>query len=183
LYDLLREKIDKESEEVVETRDEKITEVNVGEYRFLDYERAGKKTGTTILADQVHPTFTRSFQQSLSFERYKDPPVNWKDSVRFLSTIHSLQELGDYWRLLWELSAACPVAYLSATAVPRKLIANEQRKLESYDFRLLVDGIQLFKPIYLRSNRYGYTTKVIEPEQKLVYGRNLRFHGYIAVQE
>ncbi len=62
-------------------------------------------------------------------------------------------------------------------------IHEDQELLEHYNFRVLVDGIQLFKPAFLQGNPNGYTWQKIPPVTKTVYGKTLRFHGYIVVQE
>ena len=114
---------------------------------------------------------------------YKPPPRDWKALIRAVSKFHSLQELGDYWRLIWELSAACPVPYVSAQALPPKLIVRDQKRLLGDNFSVMVDGISLFKPVYLYGNPGGYTAIPIEPQTMKVYDRSLSFHGYIVVQE
>lgn len=182
LYDLLKEKLDSDS--IVVKNGGSIKEVDIGEYEFIeDYNPKKRPTGTVVIADAVHPTFTRVFQESLKFERYRDPARDWKKALATLSRFHSLQELGDYWRLLWELAACCPIPYVSKDALPEGLVADEHKTLAGYDFRLVVDGIQLFKPVRLRRNPYGYTTRKIEPQTQQVYGNELSFRGYIAVQE
>lgn len=95
----------------------------------------------------------------------------------------TLQVLGDYWRLLWELSVACPIPYISEKALPEKVILEEQKALEAYKFKVAVDGLELRKPVLLTGNKWGYTVKRIEPQEIRVYGKRLRFHGYIVVQE
>jgi hypothetical protein len=140
--------------------------------------------GTRILADDVTPTFTQAFLNSLTLEEFKPIPAEWKNAVtRILSKSHSLQLLGDYWRLLWELSAACPIPYLADDAVPGGLIKDFQASLERYKFSLFADGRQLFKPVFLKKNPGGYTTKSIPSVEKKIYGRTLKFSGYIVVQE
>ena len=178
LYDLLKERLDDNDEMLVKTQ-----EVDVGEYQFETFDSQALRHGTVLVADDVHPTFARSFQQSVRFEHYREPPLDWSKALDIVSKVRSLQELGDYWRLLWELSAACPVPYLHENALPDQLVAEEQRKLLSYNFKVLVDGIQLFKPVFLRDNPGGYTTYKIAPQTNKVYGRDLTFHGYIVVQE
>jgi hypothetical protein len=184
LYDLLKERLDKDDEELV-TETDAGREVDVGEYSFVEYKPTTRR-GTNIIADDVHPTFARSFQQSIRRDKYpkfKEPSLEWSKSVKITQSVHSLQELGDYWRLLWELSASCPIPYLSDRALPERVVADEHERLVSYDFQLVVDSITLAKPINLQRNVGGYTVHRIEPQHNLVYGRNLRFHGYIVVQE
>jgi hypothetical protein len=191
LYDLLKQKLDVDDEAIVgETanvpyKDEQVSvkPVDVGEYSFesFDSDEAPRK-GTQIIADDLHPTFIRSFQSSVNHSQFKKPPLEWAKAVRLVSRQETLQQLGDYWKLLWELSASCPVPYLSEDALPEGLVTDVQRKLLSYKFRLFVDGIQLFKPVMLEGNEAGYTVHRFS-ERKLVYGRKLSYHGYIAVQE
>jgi hypothetical protein len=174
LYDLLGKKID-------QSRSPKI--VDVGTYEFEDVELEKTKFGTLLLADDVHPTFIKAFQDSLEFENFEEPPQNWKLAIEITKTVRSLQQLGDYWRLLWELSASCPVPYVSADALPRGLAKADNARLTRYDFNVVVDGIQLFKPVALRGNEAGYTYKRIEPQKMNIFGNQLRFHGYLLVQE
>jgi hypothetical protein len=137
----------------------------------------------TIIADDLHPTFVRTFQRSLNFEDYKEPPLDWAQAVRFTTRVHSLQQLGDYWRLLWELAASCPIPYLTEHALPQRVAAEDHERLLRYDFKVVVDNIELRKPIWLRGNPGGYSVHPISSEERTVYGRRLRFHGYVVVQE
>ena len=186
LYDLLKEKLDRSDSDVVVTEQgnpEKVIEVDVGEYTFETLDPSGVRYGTTVVADELHPTFVSTFQKSLLFEKFTKPPLDWGKAVKIVSKFRSLQELGDYWRLLWELSVACPLPYLNKNAVPDKLILRDQERLLGYDFKVVVDGIQLFKPIMLYDNPNGYTTRAIDKQSLKIYAKNLIFHGYVVVQE
>jgi len=123
------------------------------------------------------------FRDSVRSEGYKQPPPDWKKLLTVISKVHSLQELGDYYRLIWELSAACPVSYVSSTAVPSGLITADQKRMESYNFTVRVDGMTLYKPVHLSKNPGGYTSTRIDSQKLRIYDRLLAFHGYIVVQE
>ncbi|MBC8030645.1 MAG: ATP-binding protein [Pyrinomonadaceae bacterium] len=195
LYDLLKERLDDDDAAIV--KDIMVQEpgeatsplkiVDIGKYEFeKDFDPNDVEVGTTIITNEIHPTFVQTFKESLDktkFEKFKEPPREWKRALQIFSSVHSLQELGDYWRLLWELAAACPIPFISETALPSKLIAEDQRRLESSDFKVYVDELQLLKPIALRGNKAGYTTIRIEPQARRVYSKDLRFHGYVVVQE
>jgi Histidine kinase-, DNA gyrase B-, and HSP90-like ATPase len=202
LYDLLKEKLDKDDPAIIKeletvressepaAGDEEeygVREVDIGEYTFdRDFDPTSVRRGTTIITDDIHPTFVQTFKESLNkeaFPKFKDPPSDWSKALTILSKVHSLQELGDYWRLLWELSAACPIPYVNDRALPRGVISEDQKRLESYNFKVLVDGIELFKPVSLHRNPGGYTTRVIGPHATTIYGKSLAFHGYLVVQE
>jgi hypothetical protein len=183
LYDLLKQRLDDNDPSVIQSVTPDVKEVDVGEYEFLPFERSVVKKGTHILADDLHPTFVSAFQESLKAPKYRDPPLSWDRAVKIAKKVHSLQELGDYWRLLWELSVSCPIPYLSGQALPEGLAKREQERLLSNNFAVDVDGIRLAKPVSLRGNPAGYTTRLIATTSETVYGKNLRFHGYILVQE
>jgi hypothetical protein len=183
LYDLLKESLDRNDPSV--TRQESGTrEVDVGDYHVEEsFDLRNVRFGTTIIADDVHPTFVRAFQDSVAFKGFKRPSKEWSGLLKIVSRVRSLQELGDYWRLIWELAASCPVPYLNDRAVPHNLIAEDQKTLKSYNFKVFVDGLELRKPVYLHGNPEGYTYQHIQPQTKRVYDKNLVFHGYIVVQE
>jgi hypothetical protein len=185
LYDLLKEKLDSDDSSVVTSSSERgFSEIDVGTYDFDDqYDLKKAKYGTTIVTDDVHPTFVRAFQQSLNSPKFQKPPSQWQKAIDIVSGVHSIQELGDYWRLLWELAASCPVPYVSGNCLPERLIFAEQKILESYNFKVIVDSLELRKPVHLKGNPAGYTIRRIQPHQLATYGKNLCFHGYIIVQE
>lgn len=181
LYDLIRERLDRDDDAIVHIHDneELASEVDVGEYKIdSNFDSEEYAFGTLILTNDVHPAFISAFRDT-----YTEPPLKWRAIVRETAKKHTIQELGDYWRLLWELSAACPVMYIDSTAVPEGLVRSDQQRLKSYNFRVIVDGIDLRKPVYLKGNPGGYTTHRIEDEAHRVFGRTVRFHGYIVVQE
>ena len=90
LYDLLKKRLDSGEGVVKET--ESVKEVDIGEYEFEpDFESKKRARGTVVIADAVHPTFTGVFQESLKFEKYKDPARDWKKALRTVSKVHSLQ--------------------------------------------------------------------------------------------
>jgi histidine kinase/DNA gyrase B/HSP90-like ATPase len=180
LYDLLKEKLDRNDKEIVNSD----REVDVGTYDFDDqFDLSLARFGTSIVSNDIHPSFVRAFQKSLSSPRFQKPPSKWDNAVKIPSRVHTIQELGDYWRLLWELAASCPVPYLSANSVPKGLIKDDQVRLTGFDFRVLVDNLELRKPILLKGNPGGYTTRLIRETTLKVYGKEVCFHGYILVQE
>jgi hypothetical protein len=185
LYDLLKEKLDSDDSSVVTPSSDKgFSEVDVGTYDFEDqYDLSRAKFGTTIMTEDVHPTFVRAFQQSLRSPKFRKPPSQWQKAIDIVSGVHSIQELGDYWRLLWELAASCPIPYVSGSCLPEKLISTEQKILESYNFKVFVDSLELKKPVHLAGNPAGYTIRRIHPQHLTLYGKSLCFHGYIIVQE
>ena len=185
LFDRLKERLDADDPDVVASRKaeapEYPDEIYAGNYEFEEFDADSARYGTRILADDLHPTFIKTFQESLTGS--KPVPMNWSKAIEIISSKRSLQELGDYWRLLWELAAACPLPYLNANVLPEGLIAQDQKRLKKYGFNVVVDSIELAKPVRLQNNPGGYTTYLIEEQVQKIYGRDLVFHGYIVVQE
>jgi hypothetical protein len=192
LYDLAKEKMDERKSELVHEAvtnvegGEQITGkiVDVGTYEFEKVSDDAPSKGTQILVDDVTPIFTQAFKESLTLEEYQPMPRDWRQAVvRVLNKSPSLQVLGDYWRLAWELSTACPLPYFANDALPKSVVKERNVELESYNFSMYLDGRQLFKPLWLRGNPGGYTTTYISSGPLKVYGKDLRFSGYIVVQE
>lgn len=177
LFDALKTKLDSG-----ETVHDKLVEV--GKFSIDEFDPKKARNGTAIITDDIIPTFIGAFQQSLKFEEFEEVPATWADAVnKVIVKVHSLQQLGDYWKLLWELSASTPIPYISKRALPEGLISKEQAALLEKNFKLIVDGVELEKPVNLQGNPGGYTVRKIEPQQQTVYGKTLAFHGYLAVQD
>jgi hypothetical protein len=185
LFDRLKERLDADDPEVVASKDKKAPEypdeIYAGNYEFEEFDPESVRYDTRILADDLHPTFIKTFQESLLGSNAV--PMNWSKAIEVISRKRSLQELGDYWRLLWELAAACPLPYLNAHVLPNSLIARDHKRLKKYGFNVVIDGIEPAKPVRLQDNPGGYTTHLIEEQRQQIYGRDLVFHGYIIVQE
>jgi hypothetical protein len=187
LNDFLKEDLDKakpDSVEVLNKEGEGSSKiVNVGEYEFDKFDDPGLKRGTLIIANDLHPIFVDRFQSSVSEKKFRPPADKWSDNIAKFRSVHSVQELGEYWKLFWEMSIACPVPYVNEHALPGGLIRSDQERLLSYKFKVIIDGIELRKPIFLQRNPGGYTSEVIESGELRIYARDLRFHGYLIVQE
>jgi hypothetical protein len=179
LYDLIRPRLDRDDKDIVRTAKEGVSEVDVGEYQILkEFDPSRYKIGTTIITNDPHPVFVQSFRES-----YQEPPSDWVAFIRRSAKVATIQELGDYWRLLWELAASCPLPYVGPNAVPGRLATEDHERLQHFGFRVLVDGLELRKPIRLTGNKAGYTTHKIERTTERVFGREVSFHGYMVVQE
>jgi hypothetical protein len=186
LYDLAKKRMDSATSDLVNVgtsrvgdEEFKTTIVEVGTFEFEKFDPERLSRGTRILAVDVQPTFTQAFQDTLT----QSVPQDWRRAVtRTLINAASLQQLGDYWRLLWELSAACPVPYLAEDAIPEGAVDDLNDELQKYNFNVYVDGRCLFKPVYLQGNPGGYTVKKFRHEN-IIYNNPLKFRGYVAVQE
>jgi Histidine kinase-, DNA gyrase B-, and HSP90-like ATPase len=178
LYDLLRQKLDKKKPKT------KLMTVDVGVYEVDEnFDPTTIDPGTLVYSDVMHPTVTRTMLEAINHQAFVEPALEWAECIKQVSKQRTLNELGEYWKLLWELAAACPLPYVDEEAVPNHLIKKDHAALKKYLFRVVVDGIELRKPVYLKDNKEGYTTVEIQQRAEEVYGSQLRYHGYIAVQE
>jgi hypothetical protein len=110
------------------------------------------------------------------------PPRDWKKTLQLMAKKESVTMRGAYWRFLWELAAACPVAYLTETSVPGGCVKTDQARLVDNKFAVYVDGRELRKPVHFPKRENGYSTLKFERDA-VIEGRPLRFHGYLLVQD
>ncbi len=171
--------------------------IDVGQFMIepIDYEP--KKAGTCVVASDIRSAFIKTFRETLG--EYSLPskfPV-------FLNKIHSARSvkvLGDYWQMVWELSVTCPLPYLDIGPFDydrieikpnykAALFALEQ-SLKAYQFEVVVDGLSLRRPnqyprVSLRTSGHEGIRGRLFPvnEETTVYGRRLKFSGYIFAQD
>ncbi len=205
LYDELRRKIDVDDAAVVkQSRIGRVLrgrrrEVVVGQYEFTEFDGEPLPSfGTLIESEDLIPTFSYAFQKT--YEDIREPPASakamgarrkrhpipesWLAFLERAATSATVQQLGDYWRWLWELSALVPIPYISAYALPRGVVAEHHRRLTRFRFSVFVDGLEIRKPAYIpRDNRGGFTSRRIERTTRLVMKRKLTYSGYVLVQE
>ncbi len=188
MMDFLREKV-----EEVDPR-ENDTEIDVGKFSIEHIEYDSEQAGTYVVASDMRSVFVRRFRDSFSF------PLPSRYSA-FLEVIHkhrSAKELGDYWQMVWGLTVACPVPYLEevfdwesveASKEFKTNFAELKQEIESYSFRVVVDGLTLHKPnVYpnpaKRRNGLPMTGRIFPVNYDLkVYSRPLKLRGYIYLQD
>lgn len=188
LYNLLKEKLDEPNSDVIvektTTENEPIQEIHIGEFEMLPFDpEEFDGTGTRIVADVMHPVFTRTFTEAATTYDDGVPAREWSAVLAQAKKHHSLQEMGDYFRFFWEIAASTPIPYVSVNAVPDGRIKQFQAQLLAADFHVFIDGREIFKPIFLTGNKNGYTTIPIPQTEGTPYSRRVSFSGYLAVQE
>src|SRR5260370_15545794 len=109
LYSLLKEELDKPDSQLVRRQaegSEDSLEVDIGEYEMLEFDPDEfEGTGTRIHADVMHPVFSRTFREAIKLPDGV-PQRKWRDAVAQISKHHSLQEVGEYFRFVWEIAAS-----------------------------------------------------------------------------
>jgi hypothetical protein len=196
ITEALRSRIDENDPAVVTRRRARTEGVVVGNWQFLPHPQERPGPGTVIVADALHVAFSESFRTTLvppesrsgsadlpldELKKYL-PPKRWNDFVAEVSRAPSLVSKGNYWALLWELGAACPVPYLADDALPHAVIKTENQRLNSYNFSVFVDGREVRKPISF-TNSIDFTTRRIRRTTTTVYNGKLTFSGYLVAQE
>jgi len=188
LIDFLHEKI-------FDTSPEREKEdLDVGKFSIEPIEFIEEQCGTYIVASDMRSAFVSKFRG------FPGNPLPSKFTV-FLDKIHSsrsINELGDYWQMIWELSIACPVPYIDSGPFNWVNIAYKKehresfnqikKKLQDYTFEVIIDGLSLRKPIIYPFPQKTYDGKKLKGElfffsfNEKIYGRPLMLQGYIYLQ-
>lgn len=176
--DELKERLDEEYDESKVGQ-----EYDIGNFELIEPTFSIAGSGTILVSDDLHPAFVTTFAESTSSDEFKKLNRNWSEIVsEVFNTTTSLQLAGEYVRLLWEMGAACPVPYISRNALPDDLVSKDHQRLMDYNFKVIVDGTEIRKPIALSGNEEGYVTYPIAETKASVFGKDLQFHGYLIAQ-
>jgi len=116
------------------------------------------------------------------------------DISEFIEPLASkdFRSISIYDNMIWELGLLCPIKYISRNDIifpSTKYIQNDIERLINYNFRLFVDGLEVYKPILFQKKKglenEGEDFKIYTlPEfDDLVGGEQLKFHGYIYSQK
>lgn len=168
--------------------------IDVGQFDVVTIDYDPKRVGTTVIASDVRKAFVRKFRESIT------QPLPSKMSA-FLHTVHhhrSTAELGDYWKMVWELAIACPLRYVdsglfdwnnaNASDETRQEIIERSETLRAYEFEVRIDGLTLRKPnIYpcpsVRRDGARMSGEVYPvTKNTTVYNRKLSLSGYVYLQ-
>ena len=191
LVDFLREKVSGISPEHAGDQP-----IDVGEFKIEMVDYRPDQAGTYVIASDMRSAFVKKFRETSG----KDPlPSRFSAFVKQVQHARSVKAISDYWQMVWELAVACPIPYAETNAFEwnsievnpelKHRLANLQKKLKTYQFEVVVDGLSLRKP-----NQYplpvqhtpGYertTGRLFSVDKDLeVYGQPLKLSGYIYLQ-
>lgn len=116
------------------------------------------------------------------------------DSVLLLKSLYELRDfkgISIYDYMIWELGLLCPIKYLREPNIifpSFKFIKRDMERLESYNFQLFVDGIEIYKPIcFSKSDQVqkedeDFKVYTLPQFDRVVAGEQLKFYGYIYSQ-
>lgn len=197
-----------------EPTEEQNEEYQIGYYTCVDIPYNSKQAGFFISTDDLLTTYTARYREDVQRKEFRKIPKNFKEFLIEVAKekYKSVTSLGDYWRLFWELSVASPVAYMkdgpfSETLIKSavkhdsredvkqvaKVIEELRDELEGYNFKVILDGVPLHKPVLIPNidEKAKTKEKPIEESQtrltpvnynKTIIGLPLKFRGYIYTQ-
>ena len=164
-------------------------EVQVGAYKI---ETAPEKVSahyTRVVMKNIIPAFRDKLANGPMTVAAGVTPATFKKSSmqEFVRTVSRdrVADHGAYAQLIWELAGTVPVKYMEGAPVPGPALENLRKRLESYQFRVFLDTVELRKPVLLP--RPADTIHKLFPipmcEEKLTGGRILRVSGYVYWQK
>lgn len=171
------------SEEAVRTN---LGEGKIGEYDIYKLPES-KESHYTIITT---PTGSKSFQNILGpgmspRDRFTKAAGESDTFEEFVNSLNSMTVtiLSEYQSFLWELASLTPVSYFTKGPIRNwHDLDNIKRGLETYNFRLIVDGYDIRKPVLLPTlpdlETIGEDYQVYPVEFK-DDDLGLEFYGYI----
>lgn len=193
-----------DKEEFIRDDDPETREVGVGTWRYevIDYEEA--KQGFRIYSPDVRNTFGREMRSSIGEKEREKMSFSLSDlhSEFYDKAKKSVRDCKPYLETIWELAILCPLAYhgepeeypihfASFASEEReshdfklaaKLIRDRQSRFLNDNFRLIFDGIELWRHIQLPTESETIPKLYHIEFDDLVFDSPLAFSGYIFAQ-
>ena len=193
-----------DKEQIIRNDDMETREIQVGtwEYQIIDYDET--KKGFRIYSSDVRNTFRREMKSSIGKKE--------RQKISFsLSNLHSefydksnrsIRDCKPYLETIWELAILCPLPYYGeeeeypinlGTFKPQEkkseeyqkavqFIQNRQDRFLKENFRVIFDGIELWRHIQLPTEE-EITPKLYFVEfDESVFDFRLKFSGYFFAQ-
>ncbi|MFH0832816.1 MAG: ATP-binding protein, partial [Candidatus Aenigmatarchaeota archaeon] len=135
--------------------DEKI---NIGEYYIYDdLPEERDKSYTSIILENMDDGFRKRLLEETSpdnilppeeFKLIKEDPKSFEKFIDWIRKHGKIRDLSEYNRMLWELSLLSPVRYVESGPVKNEIVITDiKKRLIDANFRVLVDGLELKKPV------------------------------------
>jgi hypothetical protein len=193
------------SAEEVSAEDEDKKEYEIGYYKCEEIDYDPKQDGVLISTNDLLSTYIERYREDVRRENFRRIPKKFEDFVKEVTKKkhRTITSLGDYWRLFWELSVSCPIPYMDEGPFRQELLesavskdSREEAKdviqvikglkeeLESYNFKVILDGVSLRKPLLIPNNEKDEIEARLTPisYDKDIIGLPLKFRGYIYTQ-
>ena len=180
--------VDIEEFETADSARQNVGSGNIGQYQ-IDQIPESPELHYTIVAtpsgsEQIRANLGKGRTPRNSFVRNSYDSESFEEFVRKIGDAPRRETLNDYEVFLWELASLCPVPYFEDGPVKGwDGWDHVKERLESYNFKVKVDGYELRKPILLPSggdlSQQGDDFQVYP----FSYGENgdvrLEFQGYV----
>jgi len=159
----------------------------VSEYKLTNYLKKDdnisiESSFTEITLKNLQPEFKDIINDRQPFGKEE---VNVTKFVEYSCTQKKgITDLGQYWRLLWEIACMAPVKYPKQTAKMNKIISDINNELESYNFTVTVNCNEIVKPFnFPMSGDLDGEYDILPIKQTLETSKGeLSFHGYVYTQ-
>lgn len=136
------------------TMTESLDKLKIGNVKLYQFDNPSKESYTKITFGELKEPFVRGlvgktgyvknfdFTKMSSYEEF----VKWLDEKE----IKRLDEISPFNRFMFELGLLTPVRYFPdgpVKGVKTSVLTKIKQRLEDYDFRVYVNGVEIFKPI------------------------------------
>lgn len=126
--------------------------VRIGEFEPVVYDEEKGKSYTQIILNEIDEGYRVSLTRGFNLPFFKKRVANPEGFFDFVKEVASVRrglgQFSEYDRLIWELALVTPVKYLqNGPIIDEKCIPQIIDRLNSYKFKVIVDGLELRKPI------------------------------------
>ena len=126
--------------------------LRIGEFEPVVYKEEKGRSYTEITLREINEGYRKSLARDFDLPSFKQRVANPQGFLEFVKKVaaarRGLSQFSEYDRLVWELSVGAPVKYLeNGPIINEKCIPHIKKRLKDYDFRVIVDGLELRKPI------------------------------------
>jgi len=173
---------------------ETLDKLTIGNVKVFQEDRKSSKTFTQIILCDIKEPFSRELAVEASDPNYSfdfAKASSYKEFIDWIDRkqIKRLEYISGYGRFIFELGLLTPVRYLAGGPIRgyenSRVIRRINDRLSSFNFRVFVNGMEIFKPILLphisdnlQKKGEDYKLYEIEVDEKLPDGRKLKALGY-----
>ncbi len=174
-------------------------EIKVGNWKLIRIPYDDSRQGFRIYTSDVRETFRKEMLESINEDdkEYMSFDLGALHKNYYSEVERSIREMGAYLETIWELCILCPLPYMDDEEYPfdtkafykkdkeeefetvTEFIKVRQKRLQSYKFRVLFDGIELKRYIQLPRDRDTIPRLFFIDFNEKVAGRKLKYSGYI----
>lgn len=173
---------------------ESLDELEIGNVQIYKEEKKSSESFTQILLRNIREPFSRDLTSSVIFGSNNFDFVSkpsYKEFIRWMdqSEIKRDEEMSGFNRFMFEIGLLTPVRYLPEGPVKSysksDIIRKIKKRLEDYNFKVFVNGVEIFKPILyphlsddLEHKKIDYKVYNINIDEKLVNNKRVVAKGY-----